>query len=125
MTSIARTNAKRKVRSYFQAAGPEARKHLRALRAAIRAAAPRAVEGFSYGIPCFQLNGRVLVWYAAFRDHSSLYPMTPPVRRAFRSRLRGYKTAKGTVQFPLTSKVPIGLVKSLVRARLALLRDAK
>lgn len=122
--SRAAATAQEKVRLQAYLAGQPAaqRRALRALRAAIRAAVPGASDGFSYGIPACRVDGRVLVWYAGWKEHASLYPITPPVRRAMGTALKGYVVSKGTVRFPLDRPIPATLVKRLVRARLALVR---
>jgi uncharacterized protein YdhG (YjbR/CyaY superfamily) len=88
------------------------------MRAAIRSAVPReSTEVISYGIPAFK-HKVVLVWYAAFADHCSLFP-TAAVIEKFKNELKRFSTSKGTIHFPLDKPLPIALIKKLVKARVA------
>jgi uncharacterized protein YdhG (YjbR/CyaY superfamily) len=108
-----------KVQAYMAATPPAARRELKKIREAILAAAPGAEEHFSYRMPGFRLNGKTLIWYAAWKNHVSVYPMTDGIRKRFASELEGYKMSKGTVQFPLTEPIPLALIKKLVKGRAA------
>jgi uncharacterized protein YdhG (YjbR/CyaY superfamily) len=89
---------------------------LKQMRAAIRSAVPaEAVEIISYGIPAFK-HQRVLVWYAAFSKHCSLFP-TAAVIETFKEELKGFVISKGTIQFPTDKPLPTALIKRLVKAR--------
>lgn len=111
-------------RAYMASLPLDGRRALQAIRAAILAAVPAVEEAFSYGIPGFRFEGRVLVWCAAWKQHTSLYPMTPAIRKANAAALAKYEQSKGTIRFPLERPLPVTLVKRLVRARAAEVRAA-
>jgi uncharacterized protein YdhG (YjbR/CyaY superfamily) len=89
------------------------------LRETVRAVAPEVEEGISYAIPVFRLRGKPLVWVAAWKQHFSLYPLSAAVLREHAAELDGYETSKGTIRFPASLPLPVGLVKKLVAARVA------
>ena len=114
----ARRGAPKSLEEYAAGVPEPAKRKLREMRAAIRMAVPReAVEVISYGIPAFK-HEKMLVWYAAFAKHVSLFP-TAAVIRAFQKELKGYSVSKGTIQFPLDRRLPVRLVKNIVKARVA------
>jgi uncharacterized protein YdhG (YjbR/CyaY superfamily) len=88
------------------------------MRATIRSAVPRAAaEVISYGIPAFKQK-RVLVWYAAFSNHCSLFP-TAAIIEKFKNDLKPFSKSKGTIHFPTHKPLPTALIKKLVKARVA------
>jgi uncharacterized protein YdhG (YjbR/CyaY superfamily) len=86
---------------------------LERIRQAIQKAAPEATETMSYGIPTFDLNGKHLVHFAGFAKHISFFPTPSPIP-VFKKELAGYKTSKGTIQFPLDKPIPFDLIKRIV-----------
>jgi uncharacterized protein YdhG (YjbR/CyaY superfamily) len=116
--------AAKTVDAYLARVSEPARGTLNKIRAAIRSATPReATETISYGIPAFKYNG-VLVWFAAFSDHCSLFP-TAAVIETFKNELKGFSISKGTIQFPTDKPLPAGLVKKIVKARIAQIQSKK
>lgn len=87
---------------------------LQKIRGTIREVAPNAEETISYGIPTFRLNGN-LVHFSAYEHHIGFYPGAAPIE-AFADDLRGFKTSKGTVQFPLDQPIPYDLIQKITRA---------
>ena len=90
---------------------------LKHVRSVIKSVVPKqATEVISYGIPMFRYNG-MLVGYAAFKKHCSLFPTGSGVIEQFAKELRGYATSKGTIQFPSDQPLPDALIKKIVRQR--------
>ena len=116
-SSAAKGNdAPKNVDEYLAGVPEPARSTLNKIRAAIRSAVPpEATETISYRMPAFAYKG-VLVWFAAFSNHCSLFP-TASVVEAFKSELKGFSTSKGTIHFPTDKPLPTALVKKLVKAR--------
>lgn len=110
--------APKNVDEYLAAVPEPARSALNKIRAAIRSAVPsEATETISWRMPAFK-HKRTLVWYAAFSNHCSLFP-TAAVVEAFKDELKGFTTTKGTIHFPTDRPVPVALIKTLVKVRVA------
>lgn len=89
---------------------------LEEIRATVQKAAPDATEAIKYDMPTFVHNGN-LVHFAAFKKHIGFYP-APTGNKNFEEALKGYKTGKGSVQFPLDKPMPLDLITSIVKQRL-------
>ena len=107
------------VEAYLAAVPEVQRQTLQKVREAIREIVPDATEAISYGIPGFKLNGKGLVWYAAFKNHCSFFPLTTGVKKSEGKALEKYETAKGTLRFPIDKPLPKTLIRKLVKARIA------
>ena len=100
---------------YIDAFPEDIRRILNELRQTIKEVAPDAEETINYQIPTFTLNGN-LVHFAAFENHIGFYP-TPSGMEAFKKELSGYKSAKGSVQFPINESLPLPLIRRIVEYR--------
>ncbi len=90
---------------------------LKRIRSTIRKAAPRAEESITYRVPTYKLNGARLIYFAGFKSHIGLYPVTPDVRANF-NELAEYKGGKGTAKFPLDKPIPYALIGRIVKFRI-------
>jgi uncharacterized protein YdhG (YjbR/CyaY superfamily) len=113
-----RTTAPTTVDEYLARVPPKFRKLLQQLRTTIKAAAPDAQEYISYQMPAFRQNG-YLVYYAAFKDHCSLFVGSTNVRRTLAAELKPFDAGKGTLHFTPDKPLPASLVRRIVKARLA------
>ncbi len=105
----------RNIDEYIASFPTDVQHTLRALRTAIKEAAPDAEETISYGMPAFRLNG-VLVYFAAHKHHIGFYPTSSGIR-AFKDKLSMYRQSKGAVQFPIDGPIPLDTVQEVVRFR--------
>jgi len=111
-----KTSKPKGVAAYIAAAPKEVRGKLKELRTVIRKTAPAAEEKISYGIPYYGYHGR-LIYFSAWKNHIGIYIPTPVVKEHARD-LKGYETTSATVRFPLDKKLPVTLIKKLVKARM-------
>jgi uncharacterized protein YdhG (YjbR/CyaY superfamily) len=102
----------------YIAAQPEvAQAVLGRVRSIIRKALPRAEEVISYRIPAYKLAGRVVLYFACWKQHYSLYPAGERLRAAFKDQLASYMLSKGTIRFPLSEPVPVKLIGRIAKFR--------
>ena len=91
---------------------------LRQVRRTLRDALPGADEVISYSIPAYKLHGRIVIYFAGWKAHYSIYPATAPLITAFKKQLEPYEyNNKGTIRFSLTEPVPVSLIAKLARFR--------
>jgi uncharacterized protein YdhG (YjbR/CyaY superfamily) len=109
----------RSIDEYLAGLSADKRGALQKLRQAIQTAAPDAEECFSYGMPAFRLNGKVLVGFAAAANHCAFYPMSGTTVLAHQSELARYQTSKGSIKFQPETPLPAALIRKLVKARIA------
>lgn len=99
------------VDQYIASLPPETQAVLQTLRGILRRALPAdAEEAISYSIPAFKLHGKVVLWFAAWQQHYSLYPAGPSLQAAFGKEIAAYQVTKGTIRFPLSERIPKDLI---------------
>ncbi len=105
------------VDDYIAAQPERAQEALRRVRSAIRKAVPKAEEVISYQIPAYKLPGGIVLYFAGWKQHYSLYPAKAGVVAALKKQLAPYEVRKGTIRFPLSQPVPVKLIERIARLR--------
>ncbi len=113
ITRAAPTN----IDEYIAGFPDEIQEILQKVRMTIKKAAPKAEETISYKIPTFNLNGRYLIYFAAYKKHISIYPV-PTGDETFNEEISAYQKGKGTLQFPLDKPIPYKLITRAVKFRI-------
>jgi uncharacterized protein YdhG (YjbR/CyaY superfamily) len=108
----------RTIDEYLTGLDAESRAALQKVRRAIHAAAPKAEECISYGMPAFRLNGKLIAGFRAAANHCSFHPMSGDTVATLRTELTGYDTSRGTIRFSPRAALPATLVRRLVKARI-------
>lgn len=106
------------VDEYLDEAPEPHRSTLIELRRVLRDLLPDAVEGISYGMPVFKVDGKAVAGYAHFKHHCSYFPHSSTVLPRFENELGTYQWSKGTMKFPVDEVPPRELIARLVDARL-------
>ena len=88
------------------------------IREVIREVAPEAEERISYDMPTFNIEGKYLIYFAAWKKHIALYPVNGKVSENLKEELSGYKSTKGSVHFPLSQPIPLHLIRRITELRL-------
>lgn len=105
------------VDAYMRGLDDQPRAQMEKLRATIRAFVPEAVESIAYGMPAYKYRGKPLIYFGAAKGHVGIYGAIPTAVTA--ADLAKYETSKGTIRFPFGTAIPAGLVKKILRARMA------
>ncbi len=105
-------NSYKSIDEYIDNFSGETKNILTKIREIIHAIAPDAQETISYGMPAFKQNGKVVLYFAAFKNHIGLYP---PVPEVFKQQVAQYAGPKGNLKFPLSEPIPYSLIKEIAK----------
>jgi len=107
----------RTVSEYIALQPKDVQRALKRVRSTIRKALPKAEEVISYKIPAYRLHGRIVVFFAGWKEHYSLYPASGHVVEKFKTALGPYEVRKGTIRFSLAKPVPVRLNERIAKYR--------
>jgi len=119
---MAKTDYK-SVDDYIASQPPEVQGVLERVRNTIRKAIPGADEVISYQIPAYKVDGRAVIYFAGWKQHYSIYPVSAGLLKEFKDDLASYEVAKGTIRFPLSKAVPVKLIAGIAKLRSAEVRE--
>lgn len=105
-----------KTKKYLQSLSTQKRTELTRLFKLTKMLVPMAEETISYGIPAFKYNGQPLIYFAAFKNHYSVFPTSGPINK-LSGKLTKYKVSKGTIQYTNDSPIPDNLLAEIILYR--------
>lgn len=111
---MARSNFQ-SIDEYLSTFPEEIKRRLEEIRSLIKNNVPEeSIESISYQIPCFKLNGKFIIYFAGYKNHTSIYPI-PPAPDSFTKKLEPFIKGKGTLQFPNDKELPIDIIKEVIK----------
>ena len=112
-----KTKAIKSVDEYIASQPASAKAALRRVRDTLRKALPEAEEVISYSMPAYRSHGRIVLYFAAWKEHYSLYPAGQRLDTALLRELARYEVSKGTIRFPLSEPVPVRFISRIAKFR--------
>lgn len=100
------------VKDYIASLPAESQRIIKSLRTFIKKQLPDAEEVISYNMPAFKTENGIVIWYAAFKEHVSIFPRTAKLKS-----LSAYEGGKGTVKFPKGESLPFALIEDFIKIR--------
>jgi len=107
-----------RIDAYLNRLPEDQRTALNRVRKQVRSLLPNAEETISYGMPAFKVGDRAVVWFAGWKAHCSIYPLTDRFLRSHSEALKGFQRTKGSLHFTPAVPIPDDLLAALVRERL-------
>ncbi|OPZ23678.1 MAG: hypothetical protein BWZ03_00424 [bacterium ADurb.BinA186] len=104
------------VDEYINAQPPKQKEILQKIRSLVKSIYPRSQEALGYAVASFKLNGKVLIYYASFKNHIGIYPV-PKASGDLMKEIEKYQTGKGTMRFPLDEEMPYEFIEKIIKAR--------
>ncbi|HVV54486.1 MAG TPA: DUF1801 domain-containing protein [Mucilaginibacter sp.] len=94
------------------------RQTLEKIRKTIRQSAPGTEELIHYQMPAIAFRGRVILYFAAFKNHYHItMPKPAKVFEAFKDEIAGLDISKSTIRLPIGQPFPFNLIGEFARFR--------
>lgn len=115
--------ASQAIDNYLASLDEPKRSALDALRKTILEIVPEAEECISYGLPAFQIEGKVVAGFGAFKNHLSYLPHSGSVLSQMKEDLSAYSWSSGALKFAIDAPLSKDLVARLIALRLKQIKE--
>ena len=115
-------NKNSNVEEYIATFPNDIQQKLKEIRKILKSEIKGAEEGMAYGMPAYKIKGKAVAYFAGFKKHLGFYPFPSGIKE-FKKLSKDYKTSTGTIQFPYDEKLPVGLIKKILKLRIKEVQD--